>query len=28
LFRVVVVNMGTQYIYTWVAWVFGGSTDP
>ena len=27
LFRVVVVNMGTQYIYTWVAWMFGGSTD-
>jgi uncharacterized protein len=27
LFRVVVVNMGTQYIYTCVAWVFGGSTD-
>jgi hypothetical protein len=24
---VVVVNMGTQYIYTCVAWVFGGSTD-
>jgi membrane AbrB-like protein len=27
LFRVVVVNMGTQYIYSCVAWVFGGSTD-
>ena len=26
LFRVVVVNMGTQYIYTCVAWMFGGST--
>jgi hypothetical protein len=24
---VVVVNMGTQYIYSCVAWVFGGSTD-
>jgi exosortase/archaeosortase len=27
LFRVVVVNMGTQYIYTCVAWVFGGRRD-
>jgi uncharacterized membrane protein AbrB (regulator of aidB expression) len=27
LFRVVVVNMGTQYIYACAARVFGGSTD-
>jgi exosortase/archaeosortase len=24
LFRVVMVNMGTQYIYTFAAWALGG----
>jgi membrane AbrB-like protein len=27
LFRVVVVNMGTQYIYTFTAWAFGGMSE-
>jgi membrane AbrB-like protein len=28
LFRVVMVNMGTQYIYTFAAWVLGGGLRP
>jgi membrane AbrB-like protein len=28
LFRVVVVNVGTQYIYVWTAWMFKGDAEP
>jgi len=28
LFRVVVVNMGTQYIYVWTAWMLGREAQP
>ena len=28
LFRVVVVNMGTQYIYVWTAWMLGRGAEP
>ena len=28
LIRVVVVNIGTQYIYVWTAWMLGRGAEP